>query len=500
LSKRLRESIGESMRTARAEPPLGDVTTESLEALRKYTQAVRAARQADVVQAIALLEEAIALDSGFAMAYTDLGRALTPPYSPERRIWALTKAFELRERLPSRERAAGTATYYSEVTYELDKAARVYRARLDLYPADVDALGSLAGVYLKLRQYGRAEEAFGRAIALDSVDATFPVGLAQSQMLLGRRREALTTVARMVSAFPDNPEVEWWAIQVVASSGDYRQAEARARALRQRLGQEPYWRQWTGGTLAALAALHGRVDEAADFVREAMTGAEDEGNTQVYYGWAAQIALYEIRYKGRPQRALEAMERALQRAPLDSVSPLDRPYLTLASVYALAGQPGRARQLLEEYERAVEPRLREASALLDFSHHRVSGELALAEGRVEEAIAYLRLEASRGLCVPCGLEALGRAYEASGQVDSAIAVYRRRTDLDHAQRFVLDAVELPLVYRRLGDLYADRGDRAQAREYYGRLLELWKDCDPDLRPVLDDVRRRLAEVQDERPG
>ena len=79
LSKRLRENIGESMRTIRGDPPLGEVTTPSLEALRKYTQAVRAGRQAEIQQHIALLEEAIALDSGFAMAYTDLGRALMPP-------------------------------------------------------------------------------------------------------------------------------------------------------------------------------------------------------------------------------------------------------------------------------------------------------------------------------------------------------------------------------------------------------------------------------------
>jgi serine/threonine-protein kinase len=500
LSRRLRESIGESLRTVRAEPPLGEVTTASLEALRKYTQAVRAARQSDIVQAIALLEEAIALDSGFAMAYTDLGRALAPPYSPERRVWALTKAFELRDRLPARERYVATAAYYGEVTYELDKAANAHRARLDLHPTDVDAVASLAGVYMKLRQHERAEEAFRRAVALDSLDASFPVGLAQSQMDLGKPREALATVTRALRSFPDNPEVEWWAIQFVASSGAYGQAEARARALRGRLGQEPYWRQWTGGTLAALAALRGRVDEAAEFMREAMRGAEDDADIRAYYGWAGQIALYEIRYKGRPQRALQEMERALHRFPLDSTAPLDRPYLTLATVYALAGQAGRSREILKEYERTVDPRLREASALLDQSHHGVFGELALAEGRVDDAVDHLRLAVSRGLCVPCGLEALGRAYEAAGQVDSAIAVYRRRIEMDHVQRFVLDAVELPLIYQRLGDLYAHRGDRTHAREYYARLLELWKDCDPDLRPVLTEVRRRLAEVQEEPPS
>src|SRR5256886_3527816 len=72
VSKRLREKIGESLRSIRANAPLAEVTTGSLEALRKYSQAVRAEDIADFDRGIALLEEAVATDSGFAM---EIGRA-----------------------------------------------------------------------------------------------------------------------------------------------------------------------------------------------------------------------------------------------------------------------------------------------------------------------------------------------------------------------------------------------------------------------------------------
>ena len=499
LSKKLRESIGESMRTILDEPPLGEVTTNSLAALRKYSQAVRALRQADAAQQIILLEEAIGLDSGFAMAYADLGQALMPPYPPERRVWALTKAFKLRERLPERERYAASAAYYSNVTYELDKAVSAHRSRLDLYPDDVDALASLAHVYGNLHQYELAEKNLIRAVTLDSTDATTQVGLAHEQMNLGKREDARTTIHRMRRIFPSNPDVEWWEIQYIGSTGDYALAEARARALRQRYGQDAYWRHWTGTTLAALAALRGRVDEAEQWIRDAMEAVHEGHERTSYYELAAQIALYEIRYKGRPQRALATMERALGHLPLDSMPPLDRPYLTLATVYALAGRPERSRAVLAQYTGAIDPKLRKAAEFIERGQHGTLGEVALAEGRWEVAIDELRLASSRGPCQPCGLEALGRAYEGAGLRDSAIAVYRRRTEMDHMQRFVLDAVELPAIYQRLGDLYASRGDRVEAREYYSRLLELWKDCDPDLRPVLAEVRRRLAAVQDDSP-
>src|SRR5204863_9798325 len=73
VSRQLRAKIGESLRSIRANAPLAEVTTGSLEALRKYSQAVRAEDIADFDRGIALLEEAVATDSGFAMAWRKLG-------------------------------------------------------------------------------------------------------------------------------------------------------------------------------------------------------------------------------------------------------------------------------------------------------------------------------------------------------------------------------------------------------------------------------------------
>jgi TolB-like protein len=57
LSRKLRERIGESLRTIRASEPLERVTTGSLEALRKYSEAIRAeGERGDHERAIPLLE------------------------------------------------------------------------------------------------------------------------------------------------------------------------------------------------------------------------------------------------------------------------------------------------------------------------------------------------------------------------------------------------------------------------------------------------------------
>src|SRR5690242_1826455 len=86
LSHKLRERIGESLRTIRASDPLEQVTTGSLDALRKYSQAVKANDAGDFARAVSGLEEAINLDTTFAMAYRKLAVVLSNTGGPASRI------------------------------------------------------------------------------------------------------------------------------------------------------------------------------------------------------------------------------------------------------------------------------------------------------------------------------------------------------------------------------------------------------------------------------
>ena len=62
LSEGLREEIGESLKSTRGNPPLDEVTTSSLTALQKYSEAVRLTEvEGSVELAVTLLEEAIAI-------------------------------------------------------------------------------------------------------------------------------------------------------------------------------------------------------------------------------------------------------------------------------------------------------------------------------------------------------------------------------------------------------------------------------------------------------
>ena len=119
LSRELRRKTGESLRSIAGTASLERVTTGSLEALRKYSQGVTALDvQRDAVRGLTLLREAIALDSGFAMAWRKLGIRLSNDGKPAQSVAALTQAYRYRERLAGTERGWTEATYFGSVTYE----------------------------------------------------------------------------------------------------------------------------------------------------------------------------------------------------------------------------------------------------------------------------------------------------------------------------------------------------------------------------------------------
>ena len=93
---------------------------------------------------------------------------------------------------------------------------------------------------------------------------------------------------------------------------------------------------------------------------------------------------------------------------------------------------------------------------------------------------------------------LARAYDLTGDADSAIAIYERYLATPYLARGDDDAYFLPSVVKRLGELYEAREDREQAIEYYNRFVELWEEADPELQPQVTDIRGRIARLVGER--
>ena len=496
LSAKLRERIGESLVTIRESEPLEQVTTASLPALRKYSEAVHYVDLDRPDEAIPLLQEAISLDTGFAMAYRKLAVAIdNSGGSRAASITATTKAYEHRDRLPDAEREATVAYYYTNADYDEEKQAAAYHSLLSLDPDNTTALNNLANLRNKQRRYAEAESLATHAMRLGA-SASFFQNAASAQLSEGRPAAAESTLATFRKAAPGSPaslEVDG---QIALSRRDYPAAEKVVRQLRdgQRtdLGRQAY----TSNVLASIAETRGQLAGAAQDERDFMAESEARGLPRDYLIGATRLALIDLRYRNRPADALATVSAALAKHPVGSLPAADRPYLYLATVYALARKPAEARRYLKEYEAAVPDRVRKSFPRNGLAY----GAVAEAEGRPQDAIpAYREAYAEDGFCGVCGLPQLAAAYDHLGQTDSARVVYQRYVDTPAAYPWVIDRSDLAASYKRLGELYEARNDRKQAVRYYEKFVDLWKDADPELQPGVKEVRGRLAKLAQE-PG
>jgi tetratricopeptide (TPR) repeat protein len=501
LSADLRGRIGESLRTIRSDPPLARVTTRSTVALRKFIEGQRASSLGDYDRAITLLEEAIAEDSGFAMAWRYLGVVLANTgRDPDRRDSAFSRAMELRDRLTERERYLCEGAYYNYVEDNAQAAAGALRSVLAKYPDDRAALNNLANYYSSL---GRNEEAAAlrmRSIALGHAPAVTYQGAIGILYELGKPDSARRVLELFAAEYPDHPYVLRFGASFESATRQYDSARAILQHLQTSQRGNPQWEMRVAWDLSEVAFVRGKLAESWRHLRTARARAEELGlrwtQLRPYDVWERETHAWRLldHHVDRPA-ALRLMDSRLRDHPLESLAPEDRPYLMLVRFYAQAGESARAREFLEIFEAEVDAETREDRK---WERHRARGLVALAEDRYEDAIAELQLEreAAPG-CVLCALSGLAEAFDRRGNSDSAVAYYERYLTASSIVRVSADQHILWSTLRRLGELYEQRRDQDNAVRYYNEFVELWNDADPELQPQVEDVRQRIARLVSE---
>ncbi|MGC1417135.1 MAG: hypothetical protein WA817_17735, partial [Candidatus Acidiferrum sp.] len=92
------------------------------------------------------------------------------------------------------------------------------------------------------------------------------------------------------------------------------------------------------------------------------------------------------------------------------------------------------------------------------------------------------------------VEALASAYQQAGKVDEAIAGYEKLMGLQY-RAIEWETQQLWLAaHITLAADYLAKGDREKAKQTIGRLLNLWKDADPNLR-LLKQAKTEYAKLQ-----
>ncbi len=491
LARALRAKAGESLRSVNATPPLAQATTSSLDALRKYSEGVRANSMGDN-RAVALTREAIAIDSTFASAWSGLG-AMLSNYGGTRSAIdsALAQAYRYRDRLPVLERDRVIARYYG-LGPGRDRAKSISAYESTIQHGDSSSVVNLAEMLRTRRDFARAESLNVLGAKVSPGTATGLGTAVEMQLDQGKVSEAAATAARIGEISP------WYSayerVHVLYAQGE----DSAVRILADSLVRKGDGIRHLFGlnTQRSLLLRDGRLAEQARRRKE-MTGSrfgEPLPDDSLFEIWLDVMA------KG-PSPALNArLDSAIAAVRFHELPMVDRPYLFSAIVLARAGNATKARAMIARYRTEMtDTSIRRAQ---EAQLHSALGEIALGDRKPLDALEEFR-RADVGYdglpadeCAPCLPFNLARAFDAAGKLDSAAVMFERylstpywlKTDAE------MDPVRLPAIHERLGQLYESMGNTEKAAEHYRAFIELWKNADPELQPRVADARKRLARL------
>jgi len=495
LSKGLREKLGESLRDLGSAPPLARVTTSSLGALQRYTQAVEAIDgQGDYQRGYRLLDEAITMDTTFAMAMRKLAATLANRgQQPERARNLLEQAMRHRDRLTPLEGFLLEGTWYSSPGPQRNqrRAMNAYDAVLALDSTDTPALNNLAILYMDRADYARAELLLERAVR--GVANAFQFSnLVEAQTAQGKFVDARATVSLFRARFPTHPLAHTAAAGVAYAMGDLDGAESALRGLR-RLGNEDMGvRRMADGALAALLLMRGRLAES-DSTLTAYMRADREIDSHMVMAIETRRAISRVWFMGDQRGAvqqLDVLSRNLAQRP-DSGTRAHSPVLMLARGYALSGRVTRSRELLRDFRRGL-PR-NDSSAMVPLAF--AEAEVALQLQDYPRAVQLVQSLPTFGKCPECLSGEQARVFDLAGATDSALVYYTTFVHSMRWDRLEEDAFLLAPAFKRLGELHEERGQKEQAADYYARFLQVFARADAELQPQIAAVRQRLARLR-----
>ncbi|MCX5761060.1 MAG: serine/threonine-protein kinase, partial [Gemmatimonadetes bacterium] len=190
----LANDIGTSVANFAPDESPPHVSTPSFAAFRKYSDATRVIRSGDYDATVALLREAVALDTGFASAWAMMGLSYVGARQRDSARVAFRHALGNASRLTESEAHRLRGDVAAAVDGDLETAVRAYDRFLDLQPESVPGRANRA---LYLSSLGRDDEALAEFARAASID---PLGRGPGQLQLLNLAAEYVVVGRLDSA------------------------------------------------------------------------------------------------------------------------------------------------------------------------------------------------------------------------------------------------------------------------------------------------------------
>ncbi|HSD28068.1 MAG TPA: tetratricopeptide repeat protein [Vicinamibacteria bacterium] len=226
---------------------------------------------------------------------------------------------------------------------KLDEAETAFRSVLAKGGRAAYVHNNLGIVLQERGQHEKAVAEFRAAIRLDAAYPAPRILLGSSLLALGRVSEARTTLERAVKLAPLEPLARLQLAKVLERAGDWTTAVEQYRVLKEMKPADPEYAYALGNAYLRLAQWS---------LKE--LGTLDGGQARLH-----QAMGHHYRVQGRPDRALQAFERAAQADPT-----LPEVHLAMAQVHLEQKRWAEARREIER-ELAIVPESAGARTLLE---------------------------------------------------------------------------------------------------------------------------------------
>jgi serine/threonine protein kinase/Flp pilus assembly protein TadD len=506
---------------------VAEITTGSPEAFILYTQGREYHQRGDYSRSVAVMEKAVAIDPGFAMAYRSMAMACRNLGIMSKAKAYLQKAMDLRERASERERYTIEGDFYRLSERTADKAIEAYEKSLRLYPADGIAGNNLGVAYEMIAERDKAQAVYEKFAGQKDAGFLPTWNLAfmyQAKGMYEKARELLEDYARQYS---DSLSLRREVANTYLYEGQFDQARAEAEKARS-IAPSDYRTLRVMGNIDLLA---GEFREAETKFRKSLEGTQGAQKAQ---GLGRLHSLYLA--EGKLGKAQEESRRGLELAEQASELTLQCTFLyNLGYLFDLTGSPGEALKLYEQiWDKAVQADdlgwqrralwqegliqvkmnsldqgQRTADKLRDFItkglnkpamalYDNLQGRIDLGKKDYGRAIEYFRKALSSQTAQASGsmdaiyFEPLGTAYLLTEELDNARKTFEAIVSLTSGRMNFGDIYARS--FYRLGLIAEKQGDKAAAQRNYEKFLELWKDADSGL-PEVEDARKRLAALK-----
>ena len=492
LAGEIRRDLGESLyQIHRAGPPLPQVTTRSLTALKQYADGESLWHNGKYDEAMTLFRAAVESDPDFAMAHAALGNGYYSYiyYQPEKGKVEYEKALSLTSRTTDRERLAIQAHFETNKGH-VDEAVVLFKTYLARYPDDWIVQSNYARI---LRLHNRQSEAIGQyeqVLRIAPDDAKTLIDLATAYKSLGQYQKALDAYAQAFRLEPGwlssgNINREY-GFTLVALGQDDKAVQAFTAMLAKPETQSNGLR-----SLAMLDLYHGRYAAARQRLEQELKIQETKPD--VFHAARIHFLLAVIAQgEGDSRGQMEQLDASV--AHLKEIGPKVAWAALVGQEYARAGAAGKAEKLAESVSASVDPRNSEDSVYF----HVLQAEVTLAKGDADAATKGLLGSVSdtdAGNVGSVRMEALAHAYQQSGKTDQAIVWYEKLLAIPGGGAASWEPQQHWLAsYPALASDYAARGEKQKARETLTIFLNRWKDADPNL-PLLKQAKAEYAKVE-----